>query len=258
MNLSITEKKKKDIFISIFERLKTCASLVKVLFQKDAFYIQGMDKSHICLFDVTLTSSWFNEYNVEEDVSICFDTQIFFNVLSTSQEHNIRMYCDEKEPDHFHIDLKTTSDNSTHFDKFFKIPLAELDMDQLTIPSVEYDVEIALPSKKIMELCSQLALFGNVIHLSCSEEKVDISTSGTVGEMLVNIPIDDLTEYSIAEGESFKLSYSLSYFHKMCLTTKLSNDIQISLSGSYPMRVKYDLGEDSLFLFFIAPKVDED
>jgi hypothetical protein len=73
--------------------------------------------------------------------------------------------------------------------------------------------------------------------------------------MLVTIPIDDLTEYSVNEGENVELAYSLSYVHKMCLTNKLSNEIQFSLSKDYPMKLKYDLGETSTLEFYIAPKI---
>ena len=75
--------------------------------------------------------------------------------------------------------------------------------------------------------------------------------------MLVNIPIEDLTEYSIVEGEVINLSYSLSYINKMCLTNKLSNEIQFSISAEYPMKIRYDLGDDSSIVFYIAPKMND-
>jgi hypothetical protein len=47
-----------------------------VIFYDDYLYIQGMDKSHICLFDVKIFKSWFNEYqksnNDTEKVLISF------------------------------------------------------------------------------------------------------------------------------------------------------------------------------------------
>jgi hypothetical protein len=73
--------------------------------------------------------------------------------------------------------------------------------------------------------------------------------------MLVDIPIDDLTEFSILEGEEVDLNYSLTYINKMCLTNKLSNEIQFSISPDKPMRISYDLGDESSVVFFIAPKV---
>ena len=75
--------------------------------------------------------------------------------------------------------------------------------------------------------------------------------------MTVNIPIDDLNEFTISEGETLQLSYSLNYIHKMCLTTKLSKDIDISLSNNFPIRLKYDIGDESYVLFYVAPKTND-
>ena len=36
---------------------------------------------------------------------------------------------------------------------------------------------------------------------------------------------------------------------------KLSNEIQFSISPDKPMRISYDLGDESSVVFFIAPKV---
>jgi proliferating cell nuclear antigen len=72
---------------------------------------------------------------------------------------------------------------------------------------------------------------------------------------LVNIPIEDLAEYGINEGETVELAYSISYIHKMCATTKLATEMSFSISASYPMRIKYDLGNDSHVMFYLAPKI---
>ena len=46
--------------------------------------------------------------------------------------------------------------------------------------------------------------------------------------------------------------------NKMCLTNKLTDDISFSISNQAPMKIKYDLGDNSSILFFIAPKVNDD
>jgi proliferating cell nuclear antigen PCNA len=261
MKLSISEKPKKDIFISIFQLLKNCSSIISILFNEDHMYIQGMDKSHVCLFDIKIFSSWFHsyEYTVGDIDKICIDTHILANVLSISQEHHsILLHYSGSEVDNIHIDLiNTNNDSSKHkdFDKFFKLPLTDLDMDLLDIPNVDYDAEFSLPSKKICEIISQLMLFGESVNVKCCEEKIDLSSSGVCGEMTVNIPIDDLSEFSITEGDNIDLHYSLNYIHKMCLTNKLSSEIGISISLECPMRIKYDLGDNSYVAFFIAPQI---
>ena len=125
------------------------------------------------------------------------------------------------------------------------------------IPSVEYDAEFSLSSKEIADICSQLSNFGNDIIIHCSNDNVRLTTNGLAGEMRVDIPVDDLTSYSVVEDEEIVLTYSLVYIHKMCITNKLSPDIDFSLSNQCPMKITYDLGDESSLIFYIAPKSDE-
>ena len=65
------------------------------------------------------------------------------------------------------------------------------------------------------------------------------------------------TQYSICEGENIDVSFSLNYVHKMCLNTKLAPEVQFSILINQPMRIKYDLGDESRVLFYIAPKIED-
>ena len=68
MRIQITDKKKKDIFVSVFQVLKNCSSLICVMFETELVHIQGMDKSHVCLFDAKINSTWFNTFEIKKDV----------------------------------------------------------------------------------------------------------------------------------------------------------------------------------------------
>ena len=88
---------------------------------------------------------------------------------------------------------------------------------------------------------------------------MELNSVGDSGKLKVNIPIDDLNEYAIAEGDELDISYSLNHISKMCLSTKLGVNVSVSISTEYPMAIKYDLGvtEGSSVAFYIAPKVAE-
>ena len=77
MQIKINDKKKKDMFVSIFQVLKNCSTLISVTFETDLMHIQGMDKTHICLFDVKISEKWFNKYSVSKTNKICFDSNVF-------------------------------------------------------------------------------------------------------------------------------------------------------------------------------------
>jgi hypothetical protein len=62
MKLVIQNKNKKDLFIAIFQTLKNCSTIISLIFKKDCLFIQGMDKSHVCMFEIKINSTWFYLY----------------------------------------------------------------------------------------------------------------------------------------------------------------------------------------------------
>jgi proliferating cell nuclear antigen len=256
MKVTISNKNKKDLFVALFQIIKGCTSVVRVIFKEEKMYIQGMDKSHICLFEVNIQKKWFDDYTIDQETTVCFDTNIFHLIISSKQEsHDINIHSDSE--DNINIDLISQEHTKGEFNKYFKIPLADFDYDEMNIPDVDYDAEFSISSKKICEITSQMLAFGTDLNIKCSEEKIDLVTDGIVGEMLVNIPIDDLNEYSIVEGDVIDLKYSLNYIAKMCLTNKLSSEVIFSISADCPMKINYDLGDDSSIVFYMAPKIKD-
>jgi proliferating cell nuclear antigen len=194
-------------------------------------------------------------------VIICFSTQFFYNILSTTEEHHhIELIFDEASADDaLFINMLNVKDQNGSFNKYFRLPLCDVDYTLLSVGDFEYNAEFSISSKKISDIVSQLSIFGDTMIINCSEgeDKIDILSKGEGGEMSVAIPVDDLTEYSICEGETVHISYSLAYMQKMCVTTRLTSEIYFYISQEKPLKVRYDLGENSFFHFFIAPKMEE-
>lgn len=245
---------KKDLFISIFHLLKNCSTSINAVFDKDFLHIQGMDKSHICLFDLILQKTWFEEYNVSKTINICFDTNTFFSIISMKCDNNelfIKMI--DTDNDTLYISFAS---NTSH-KKTIKLPLLEYDYDEMNINVTEYDAEFALLSKQITDHFNELEHFGDDVVIKCDEKEIQCITKSVKGEMGISIPIDDLSQYSIVENEKISLTYSIAYINKMCITNKLSKEILFCLSNDCPMKIKYDLGINGSLSFYIAPKISD-
>lgn len=259
MKIAIVNKEKIDMFIAMFQLLKSCTSAVTLRFNVDKLYIQGMDKAHVCLFDITIQRNWFNKYDMGiEDTELSVDCNCINAIISRIQDGNILEFeYNDTDPDKLDINLIHDKDVKGDYNRYFRIPLLDLENELLDIPTVDYDAELTLSCKQLIDLTSQLIIFGDDLNIKCSEELLELSAHGDMGEMKVNIAIDDLKEFAICEGEEINLAYSLNYVHKMCLTNKLVSNVELSFSATYPMRIKYDLGAESSIMFFLAPKVSE-
>jgi proliferating cell nuclear antigen len=259
MKIQINDKKKKDLFVSLFHILKSCSSTINLQLTSDSMHIQGMDKSHICLFNVILSNQWFDEYKLNNNVKISFSSSVFYSIISTKADNqNLHIFMKNADDDQLEIKFETEGESKKKdFKKSFKMPLIEYEYEEMNIPTPDYDAEFSFSSKQISDIFSQLNNFSDDIIMQCSENDVNLSANGANGEMKVEIPIDELTSFSIVEGEVITLTYSLAYINKMCITNKLSTDIDFSLSNECPLKINYDLGDDSNLVFFIAPKMNE-
>jgi len=267
MKVTINDREKQQLFVAIFELLKGTTSILNLHFKADHLYIQGMDRSHVCLFDISIQQDWFTSYEVNDNDAkrICIHTQTVYSILSSANNdsHTFLVYYDG-EPDSLFLDLITNEEENknkktTHreFSRFYKIPLMDDDYNYLEIPESEYDADFTLSAKKINEIVSKMSLFGESLLMQCNEERIDLSTEGLSGHMKVTIPLEDITECSITENIEMKNTFHLGFLQKICLTTKLSEEIQFSMTQGQPLKIQYPLGKDSHVTFFLAPKADD-
>ena len=208
MKLSIENKSKLEMFVALFQLLKNWSSQLNLQFEPDQLYIQTMDKSHICLSNIVIKAAWFSEYFVEEATNIAVDTGSFATMMNYAVKHN-KVDIIFNQADKLFINLlSSTSEtsSSTNFDHFFELPLMDVEQENLSIPTVDYDVEFSMDSKKFSDLISELMVFGPNLNIVCTEDLLEFNSSGDTGKLKVNIPIDSLNEFAISEGEKLDIS----------------------------------------------------
>lgn len=262
MKITLSDHKKINVFISLCALLKKSNSIVRMVFENDHLYIQGMDKCNICLYDIKIYSKWFTCYELtNEDIKevISVDLNTFHLILSLYKEGNELSFLFETESENITINFDKDDAN-----KSFVIPLINFEMDYMSIPESSYNVEIKVKSKKICDLTTQLLIFGDNLNLECFDEKICFNTSGDKGKMNAYINYDEMTGYDLNIEDDIKTTFSLNLLNKLCLSTSLSEDMTLFISDKYPMKIKYILDEEtdtntqSYIEFYIAPKVSDD
>jgi proliferating cell nuclear antigen PCNA len=259
MRLTIENKSKLEIFVSIFQLLKHWNSHISMHFETDRLYIQSMDKSHICLADIEIKKNWFSNYDTLKNNNIAVDSNHFAILMNYALKNDSLelKFEDEYEPDKLYINFLNGKENKTSFDHFFELNLIDVDEEGLGIPSVDYDVEFTIESKKFVDTLSELNTFGQNLSIKCDENVIELNSNSDSTKLKIHIPVEQLDEYAIAEEQEVSVAFSLTHLCKMCTSIKLSEKINVSVSNEYPMLLLYNLGDDSKVSFFIAPKVSD-
>jgi len=262
MNIVINNPQKAEWFASIFQHIKVFSEHVNIMFETERMYVQSMDSARVSIFEITLPSSWFDVYENKRGSTILvgLNSNILFRILnSRDKNQTINIVFDDDIGEKLLVHY--TSDSKTEFDKHFEMPIMDIDEEILAIPPFEPQAEFSLASSNFASIVNQMKLFGDTMEIHCSEEKIVLhSHSQDQGKMSVEIKIDDLTSFVIDEGENLKLSFSLTHLHNICLYNKMAKEIMIYLSGSFPVKIVYILGEDDAarLTFYLAPKISDE
>lgn len=257
MEIVITNPVKAELFTSIFQNIKVFTDHISILCKANGIYLQTMDSSRVSIIELSLPSTWFDKYSHSDNVAIGISSSILYKILNAREKsQNIQIVYENTTTDT--LSLHFTSEEKNNFDKHFEVPLIDLEMDYMTIPHIEYVAEFTIPSGVFSSLINQLKMFGESMDINCSEEKIVLfSNSIDSGKMSVEMNIDDLTSFSINEGEELKLSFSLNYLHNICAFNKLSKEMEIKLADNFPLSIIYDLSNEGFMKFYLAPKIDD-
>ena len=258
MNIAIHSFQKAEIFTTIFQHMKSMTECINIIFEKDRLYFQSMDSSHVSIIELSIPSTWFDVYKPEDESSQMIGVRVsnLHKILATRDKlQTVQIWFSNESSDTLYMSF--TGETSA-FDKRFEIPLIELEMDLLTIPTMEYQAEMLIPASYFASIIGQLKMFGDSMEIECSEEKITLnSTSPESGKMTVEIKIDDITSFAINEGDVIHSSFALQYLHNICLYHKIAKDIELKLNADSPLRVEYDLGDGAKLIFFLAPKMND-
>jgi proliferating cell nuclear antigen len=258
MKIVLENTGKCETFVTLFSHMKHFTEHINFIFQEDGLFVQGMDMTHVIIFEVTLPKTWFHVYELAQNVTIGINTNIMAKVLSVYDKTQQIEMSTETDSDVFCIQYLHSS-NKLVFDKTLEIPLLDLEYELMEIPEIDYQAEITLNSNVFATLVSQLKQFGENLTITCSEENILLSAhSLEKGKMMTNIPIDDLHEYSIEEDQTLELSFALKYISEVAMYQKVAKHIGIFISQNYPMKLLYTLDEEhARLVFYMAPKMED-
>ena len=166
-------------------------------------------------------------------INVC----IFFKILNIrADSQQISLIVNEDN-----LDIELTGNDKNIYDKFFTMPLIDIDEEELGIPESDYSLIFSI---------------GDDIEFCYKDDQLQvISDNNTEGSMKINIKLDDMESCEVEEDLEFTCSYSLKQISNMAQFFKLTGDLYLNISNDMPFKLLYKLDEENYLRFFLAPKV---
>jgi len=276
---------KSAIFKILIENICDINNQINMTLYKTHLYIQGMDPSHVCLFELKLDKSWFQSFDVGDSVTVGLNLSIVNKIIGCCGKSQSIHFVVKDDVDKITINMIDGS--GSDIDKSYETTIYDFEVELLQITDIDSDIDISINAHLLNSLVEQIAVFGESLRFECLDNGITlISKENKLDtEMKCHIDIDKISSYSTTDESVFN-EYSILYYSKLCKYAKLMDkdaNVEIQIAKDVPLIMKYNLshegdcdkdvyecdtddGEDtdytktdSVMMLCLAPKVvDED
>lgn len=264
MNLLLRDNKKCEQFVSTFMNIKTFTESVNIAIYEDRLYAQGMNPSHVALFEIVLLKDWFDIFETSGGTQhIGLSLSILQKILKTwKADHSIELSC-KKDSARLHIYF-----HGKH-NKSFKMPQLDMDVELLQIPVINHPLKSSIASNMWKEILDELIMFGDSVSMICDDNQMKLKAKDDEMSCFMknNITKKHFQHYSlnVNEYDEIYITYSLRYLIKVCAFYKVAPHLNIHMDPNVPLQLTYyfennimddfnSKNEDSYLRFYIAPK----
>jgi proliferating cell nuclear antigen len=264
--------------LNYFKSIEDITDLLSLIIGPDGLFIKTMDSAHISFIDSFLDSSEFSSYNYnsnEESLVIGLNLKYLCKILSVYEKiDTVSLSLDNMDK------LGIVFDNGNRKSEF-ELKLILIDEDNLEIPSMDYEQEIDISYNRFSKLCQEIDTVNSEtikFNVDSSKKIVDIYGTGDLGAVKTNLKESDDTivnkkftlkkeggkiimnkkenDYKVYPSRNtFEIEFSLKKLQSILKIGTLCNKLLINLSEDSPIKMDFNLTDDSYLHYYVAPKI---
>ena len=156
------------------------------------------------------------------------------------------MYKDEETM--FYI---TTENSDKRATIISKLKLLDMDEKIYSIPDINFNSFITMPSNDFQTYISDLATISSQITISTGINNFSLSVKGDFAEQTIVITENSNNDNILKESQSGK--FNIKFIQLFCKSTNLCGTVEIFLAEGYPLTIVYNVANLGQIKYCLAP-----
>lgn len=219
----------------------------------------AMDSSRTVLVHLKLQADKFESYMCKEKRVLGISMINLFRIIKTMNNNDTLTLFLEKEKDSvLGIRIENSEKNTT---STFYLNLMDLHVDNIQIPSVEFESVITMPSTDFQKIIRDMHNYADLIDIKSVEDHLIFSCNGDFCSQETIIGETD-SGMNFAKNkkpdEIIQGEFALKHLVLFGKCTNLCNSIQMFLKNDYPLVIKYTVASLGEIKLCLAPSCNEE
>ncbi len=220
-----------------------------IIVSQEGISLRAMDPAHVALVDFKMEKDAFEEYEVEETLTLGIDLDRLNTILKRAGSGD-------------RIELATTSDGSAlritirnSARRRFDLPLIDVGEEELRVPELQFPAKVEIEPKILSEGIKDAEIVSDHVTLRCDEGALYISARGDLGNVEVRVGKEQAISFEVTEP--CKSMFSIEYLKDMIKAGDIASTVKINLGNDIP--VKLDFRTSGVLLsFLLAPRIESE
>ncbi|HDO19934.1 MAG: proliferating cell nuclear antigen (pcna) [archaeon GB-1867-097] len=217
--------------------------------KSDGLHMRSMDPSHVAMIEVTLPSTFFDEYVCDGEVKIGLNLDEFKKLLKrASASDRLEMEISERG--------RLTIRFAGKALRTFKMPLMDIPLEELPSPSLDFNVYARLISDVLKDAIKDANVISDYVKFIAEGDSLMLSASGDRGDVEVKLSEDmgSLVELEVKEASAS--TYSLSYLSDMMRAASTTDIVSLQFSSDMPLKLEFELPAEGRITYYLAPRIE--
>ncbi len=237
----------------LIEALKEILTDTNLEFDGENIKVIAMDPSHTVLVHLKLDSSKFERYFCPNRLLVGINTINLFKLIKALQNNDIlTLFIEKNNTNQLGIRMENGEANQI---TQYKMNLMDLNQDNISIPPIEFESVITLPSNNFQKICRDMFNLSDNIEITTYGQQITFKCKGDIADQETSIGQSQTSGMSFVKNDNqdeiIQGIYSLKYLVLFTKCTNLSSSIELYLKNDYPLIIRYqvaNLGEVKLCL----------
>lgn len=237
-------------FKSLVECLKELLLEVNMDFIEDkGIRLVSIDPGRVAMIHLVVNN--VESFYAKGTVTAGINVTVLYKMMRSMTSNDFmewRIY--EDEPHRMEIEL-TNSEKRTR--TVNSITLLDLDAEDITIPQVEFDRVVSMPSNELSKHIREMAPISHFITIRATTSTLELLSEGEMARSHVTIePTASGLNWKHSEkGEDIEGKYFAKYIDKFTKNS-LANNVELFFKNNYPLIMRFEISIGCL-RFCIAP-----
>ncbi|WIA10843.1 hypothetical protein OEZ85_011009 [Tetradesmus obliquus] len=243
-------------FKSLFEVLREVLHDVNLTFNGHGMKIMTVDGSRVALVYAKLNAESFEQYACEGTLNLGVNLGHVHKLIKSSSNHDtISMYVLRSNTEELGIEVAQPEKRSM---SRFQLKLLDVDVENITIPDVEFQSVITLPSQYFARLCKDVSAISDTITITSRASQLIVSARGDFASQETIIDQNTTTGGASGDEEEVTGSYLIKYILLFNKAAALSSTLELYLKQGWPLISSYKIASLGELRFILAPKIEAD